>query len=1217
MLHSTYIFSCNPKFLFRRISRIESYKRFTTSFAETTDTEGKQTELPPETQEAISLQLEAITHFLTTWYLLGFEDTQGEKEGMLSRLVDNALMGFKNPHNISINDSAHSTLKEAKMTLEKISQGHPQIIEASSKLTKEIKNHINFIENEHYVARKLYLIFEKKLPQSFIEWNFNRRYSYGSDASNIRCETPIAVFQPQSTEELQEMIQIANLVAKETPELKYHLIPRGSGVGFTGGCVPLHERVITVSTERLRTIQDAEYDETTEQHSIWCQAGAINIDVDKKAKQSNKHFAFTVDPDSRKVSTVGGNLAEGAAGPMCFEYGGSFDNILAWRFIDAQGQRFEVERTAPLPVTGRITADQEVTFHIRSLDENTSIAPKHITLKGSKIRKIGLAKDVTNKFLKGLPGIQKEGVDVIITETQWALHELPKHRKSLFIQAYDTAKWRALINDLTKKRESLGHNRSRILQLEQWDGLIAKVTKQLKKSDRIPVSSFGIEIAGETEEDLEVLESIILRHAEELEGNISVSDENPWNYRKTGVQAISADTGAKLNEDVVVPLPKLALLLDHLDKLDATFRTRWKEIKSTIREKYVYDDDSGKKFDHTFFRICSFGHFADGNMHVTIPVNPQYTEMLELAEEVLETSIFPKVVELGGVWSGEHGLGLAKLKLALSMARKNDPYAQDLVSHLRETRDNYTKPNDPNDIIHPGGLDPDDPAMERTYTPNVFALSETARKLSAQLAERYKEDPAFQEKNPYGPSLVNAVFRTAKAIENCVRCGNCKNACHWHTPEEGKFWSPFVKIRPTLEILMMVIDQMNLAPKVPLPKEIWKNLHALLKACTKCGQCEMPCPVDINTGNGTKGIEEVMVTASVKHRTIPREVGKKALKQFGLSKFGKDEFPIMANIIGWFDRQGLLPEFIRNLYPLNTSTKAINPLDYVEGDQGKGIFIPGIYKNTNDALLLWFGCGDLAGEAAMASVFLTYQTNQNTILIGKGDKCCGLPCEQMGVPDSVLQKINIANISKILDAAKMRKQKVSRVKAACTTCQTGIKRTLENTSDENLNGVSVDDLTANIIQNLSDNQKAFVQRKLGGKTIHFQHSCHEDSAAFKIIIKCCSEMGINLQVEKECCGSEGGDNLGTNSFEKRANRQGQKIIPISNTTENVALSNMSTSNCPTCEGASAIKVQKRVKETEKDKIPVKRFIVLLAEAIGGEEWIEDTKKVLNVEAFPI
>ena len=50
-----------------------------------------------------------------------------------------------------------------------------------------------------------------------------------------------------------------------------------------------------------------------------------------------------------------------------------------------------------------------------------------LEIPGKDLRKQGLGKDVTNKYLGGLPCIQKEGCDGIITSAVFILHKMPKH----------------------------------------------------------------------------------------------------------------------------------------------------------------------------------------------------------------------------------------------------------------------------------------------------------------------------------------------------------------------------------------------------------------------------------------------------------------------------------------------------------------------------------------------------------------------------------------------------------------------------------------------------------------------------------------------------------------------------------------------------------------------------------------------------------------------
>jgi FAD/FMN-containing dehydrogenase len=54
-------------------------------------------------------------------------------------------------------------------------------------------------------------------------------------------------------------------------------------------------------------------------------------------------------------------------------------------------------------------------------------------------RKEGLGKDVTDKFLAGLPGIQKEGCDGLITSARWIVHRMPAHVRTVCLEFFGNA----------------------------------------------------------------------------------------------------------------------------------------------------------------------------------------------------------------------------------------------------------------------------------------------------------------------------------------------------------------------------------------------------------------------------------------------------------------------------------------------------------------------------------------------------------------------------------------------------------------------------------------------------------------------------------------------------------------------------------------------------------------------------------------------------------
>ena len=47
---------------------------------------------------------------------------------------------------------------------------------------------------------------------------------------------------------------------------------------------------------------------------------------------------------------------------------------------------------------------------------------------------------MTDKFLAGLPGIQKEGCDGLITSARWVVHRMPEHTRTVCLEFFGNAK---------------------------------------------------------------------------------------------------------------------------------------------------------------------------------------------------------------------------------------------------------------------------------------------------------------------------------------------------------------------------------------------------------------------------------------------------------------------------------------------------------------------------------------------------------------------------------------------------------------------------------------------------------------------------------------------------------------------------------------------------------------------------------------------------------
>ena len=98
--------------------------------------------------------------------------------------------------------------------------------------------------------------------------------------------------------------------------------------------------------------------------------------------------------------------------------------------VTADGNWMEVERLAH--TCRKISRDSDIRWRITVKDGRTDdpekarvLSTRELVTAGSIFRRKGLGKDVTNKYLGGLPAVQKEGTDGIITSARWILHKMP------------------------------------------------------------------------------------------------------------------------------------------------------------------------------------------------------------------------------------------------------------------------------------------------------------------------------------------------------------------------------------------------------------------------------------------------------------------------------------------------------------------------------------------------------------------------------------------------------------------------------------------------------------------------------------------------------------------------------------------------------------------------------------------------------------------------
>ncbi len=735
------------------------------------------------------------------------------------------------------------------------------------------------------------------------------RVSHVTDATDWRVEYPFVVLYPDTEDEVAPMVRACI-------DLGLTIIPRGGGTGYTGGAVPLTPLSAVINTEKLDRLGEVErvaLPGVPESVAvIRCGAGVVTRRVMESAEAAG--LVFAVDPTSADASCIGGNVAMNAGGKKAVLWGTALDNLASWRMVDANGRFMEVTRVDHN--LGKIHDAALARFSIQKFraDGRTPEGDAFVLeIPGSKFRKQGLGKDVTDKFLSGLPGVQKEGCDGLITSATFILHRMPQHVRTVCLEFFGQV--HDAVPSIVEIKAMMDRHPDAVLAgLEHLDERYVKAVGYATKAKRgaRPKMVLLADIASDDERAAGDAASQVVRiaNARGAEGFIAVSAETRRKFwlDRARTAAIAKHTNAfKINEDVVIPLEhlgeysdgierinielSLANKLALLDELDTYFlgplavsaageplgsaemlaglpeaarqvtrdvRTRWQWLrdhlddpvdspgspvadhqprtsvlsalqdhslrvswKAEVREPLMQLFD-GRAFDAIRAAIEAIHarvlkgrvfvalhmHAGDGNVHTNIPVNSDDYLMLQAANAAVGR-IMKLAKSLGGVISGEHGIGITKL----------DYLEGGEVEAFRR----YKETVDPEGHFNKGKLLAG-ANLANAYTPS-FGLLE----LESLILEQ------------------SEIGHISDSIKDCLRCGKCKPVCATHVPRANLLYSPRNKILATSLLIEAFLYEEQTRRGVSLAH--FDEFSDVADHCTVCHKCANPCPVDIDFGN--------------------------------------------------------------------------------------------------------------------------------------------------------------------------------------------------------------------------------------------------------------------------------------------------------------------------------------------------------------------------------
>lgn len=892
----------------------------------------------------------------TTLEELRAERVTGRSARMLFEMLGNIWVVRRNPY---LEDDLIASPKRRQLFEDALSRrlkeietradNNPKVLKLLESAKVQVERFKSWLDLTINLREKLLKRLSAVTHKDNIAFDSLSRVSHVTDASDWRVEYPLLVLYPDTIEEISDIVMILK-------ELGITIIPRGGATGYAASGIPLDPLSAMINCEKFDHIGEIKWQNLIGRNdktpTLYVESGAITKAVMDYADEND--LIFAVDPTSASASCIGGNIAMNAGGKKAVLWGTALDNLYSWQLINAHGQLVEttrIDHNLSKIHDAQYATFEVKTYNLKSGKKSEVVKTEIIKTDGYKFRKAGLGKDVTDKFLFGLPGIQKEGCDGFILSGIFILHQLPKYKNTICLEFFGRVD--KAVGSIVAIKDFMDNKPEGVVMsgFEHLDARYVKAVGYTSKSAKMrpPRMVLLADIAGEVQQAVSSIAKKMIELAKShgvsgaVEGFIADTPEKISQFwaERAHTSAISKHTNAfKVNEDVVIPLPRMGEYSDGIEFLNVELSlenklalcqhltdfftnenlpintkdsigrslennnnlisaegissrvqaaltitekvsSRWQfyldNLNSTLKDvkdqltllevKAVNSQDYEIDENDTLFRVIQYGgiraswkeelqlafaevfyghtflptleaitkihekvlkgrifialhmHAGDGNVHTNIPVNSDNSVMINRAHKAVD-AIMEIAKKLGGVISGEHGIGITKIKYLSPQELK--PFRE------------YKLKVDPEGVFNRGQLERHD-ALSIAYTPSFSLIGHESLVLE-----------------------TTALGEISDSIKDCLRCGKCKPVCATHVPRANILYSPRNKILGTSLLTEAILYEGQTRRGVS--KTHTDSLNDIAAHCSVCHKCYNPCPVDIDFGEVTAKIRSYLKT---------------------------------------------------------------------------------------------------------------------------------------------------------------------------------------------------------------------------------------------------------------------------------------------------------------------------------------------------------------------
>jgi Fe-S oxidoreductase len=469
-------------------------------------------------------------------------------------------------------------------------------------------------------------------------------------------------------------------------------------------------------------------------------------------------------------------------------------------------------------------------------------------------------------------------------------------------------------------------------------------------------------------------------------------------------------------------------------------------------------------------------------------------------------------------------------------------------------------------------------------------------------------------------SDINSI---ADAIKDCLRCGKCKPVCATHVPRANLLYSPRNKILATSLLIEAFLYEEQTRRGVSIRH--FDEFSDVADHCTVCHKCEKPCPVNIDFGDVSMAMRDLLRRMGKKrfnpgtaasmmflNATNPQtiKVTRKAMLDWGfkaqrvanraLAPFAKAQTARPPSTTGKPPVREQVVHFVNKKMPGGLPKKTARALLDIE-DRNYVPIIRDPARTTADSEAVFYfpGCGSerLFGQVGLATQAMLYEIGVQTVL-PPGYLCCGYPQTAAGEAHKG-ERITTAN--RVLFHRVAHTLKYLDIRTVIVSCGTCMDQLIGYEFDKIFPGCRLLDIHEYLLE------KGVKLDGVNGVRYMYHDPCHTPMKTYQPLKVVNELMNQPVPLNDRCCGESG--TLATSRPDISTQVRFRKEFEMRNGAEQLRADGFDgevkiLTSCPSC-------LQGLARYNDDSGTDADYIVVEMAKRLLGKNWMADYVKKAN------